>query len=481
MSIGHDATRRPINDGEAVTAQMLGDIGRAAQASAFDAVLAALIGNCSGTALVVPDGGFIGGRSFHPKRTAALKTTIEPGVGLYNREDLGGIDPTDPGYEFSPMLVPFFLRTATELTHDAHHATNPRWDLISVIPAADTDLPAGVRVRTAGPGSQAVQTLDTRETWAPTFTITKGTPAGSPTVPSTPAGALAIAKVYVPATSGNITVYDIRTQVDLGYGLRDTPRYPRYGYPVQESGLAVSAGSGMTVDVTAGYAGLGSTRRYYEAVTLDAPSSIVDPVKHLVYSDDTGVHLLQGTPGASPAEPSTPAGAVPLAIVSLLAGAASISSGDIEDLTVRGPYQGAMADIPIAFLKPTLAAESGDARVLTLQAVDWSGNALAVPVTFELHVGAHNDGPEPADSGTGAFAGTVTTGTEVRAFSSDGSGIITTNASGTAVISILSLSTLTVYLTAQPITYLDASSAAAASGRQRYRPGGPTVIKASWA
>lgn len=463
MSNGPRSQRRKINTGEIVTLDTLNEMGADAQVSAFDGVASALFSNANGTTLVSEAGGFIG-RGCHPKLGgSALVVTIEPGAGFFDRETTGGVDPTAEAYLHSPMFIPFQLLSAASVTLGAHHATLPRYDIITMAVAESDDDSDTVRERVAGPGTQALATRNTRTKWTPTFTVTAGTANASPAVPSTPAGRLLVATVYVPATSGNVVVTDSRRQVQFGYGLGE-PTYPYYAYPAVQSGLGVTAGSGLTVNVAAGYTG--SPRRYFEAKTLTLTVSVVDPVIHLIYANGPdGIAVAYGTPAATPSEPATPSGATPLAYVTLAASASSISSGDIENIVSRGPYKGQMDDVPTVFPRLSVAAASAGSRTVTVQAVDRSANEILTAVDFRVEMlssGVLFDGIGSPSVGTAEFADAL------------GRKVIRTDATGQAVFAI-GTATGTVALVVTPTRYLEAipTSATIAPSRERYRPGGP--------
>lgn len=87
----------------------------------------------------------------------------------------------------------------------AHHATLPRWDLISLTWTTNPDTTVNVGYRESVPADTKTQ----RGTQI-TLTVTAGTADASPVKPSTPAGAIALWYVYVPATSGALTLIDAR-------------------------------------------------------------------------------------------------------------------------------------------------------------------------------------------------------------------------------------------------------------------------------
>lgn len=98
-----------------------------------------------------------------------------------------------------------YSETTLSATHDAHDATNPRYDLLTLTWAHGTDT-AEVTGRVGGTASS----IPTQAGSIPTLHITKGTAAGSPTPPATPAGHFLLYYVLVPATSGALTYIDRR-------------------------------------------------------------------------------------------------------------------------------------------------------------------------------------------------------------------------------------------------------------------------------
>lgn len=101
------------------------------------------------------------------------------------------------------------------------------------------------------------------------------------------------------------------------------------------TGLAVSPGSGMTLSVAAGRCYLDNgTRKVFATatnVTLSAAST-ANPRKDVIYIDNAGaVQVVAGTPATSPAEPTIPANAIKLAVVTVPKSASSIIASNIAD------------------------------------------------------------------------------------------------------------------------------------------------------
>lgn len=481
MSTGHDATRRLVNAGEVVTPDLLNEMGGAAQISAFDAVLGALLSESNGTTFDTPAGGFIGPRSCLAELDTDLTVSIRRGTGVFNRE-AAGINPTDADELFVPALFPFFVRANTSVTHGARHATLPRWDIITAQAATTDDVSSSVRVRTAAPGSQAVATLATRQTWGVTFAVTAGTPDASPVVPSVPAGRIPVAKVYIPASGGAaISIYDTRSLLNVSTGIAASPR-ARFARAVVESGLVTTDDTGMDVVVTAGVLTTTSGNgRYLPAKRLTMTADPTNPKICLVYANEAdGVVALDGTAAAIPAEPSTPSGAVALAYVTIPAAATSLAPSNIERVDANGPYTGAMSEIVTVGIQATIAARSGAVRRLTLQAVDSSGIVVAREVAFRIY--AAFDHPGADDVSSALSSAPVGTGDVLVAWPADINGLYRTDSDGWFAFDLTAGAVLSAYITVEVVSFLDGSndSVAVSMGRQRYRPGGATVVQAEW-
>ena len=139
-------------------------------------------------------------------------------------------------------------------------------------------------------------------------------------------------------------------------------------------GLAVSAGSGMSVNVSTGYAVIpsssGSTYGGYLGAAMSATSGLTvatsDPVNpriDLVCAtvSDVGtsssyweLQVITGTPAASPAAPALPSNSIPLASVLVPAGSTNVSGGNITDARIFVAGQGGI--IPVRNLGAALSA-----------------------------------------------------------------------------------------------------------------------------
>lgn len=119
---------------------------------------------------------------------------------------------TDPLSEYG--LAYLEEDDTTTLVHSTADSSNDRYDLITIATATGTTHADTVTRHPDAGGGTLNQAL-IREAVA-TIAVVTGTAASSPTVPATPAGAVALWAVLVPANetnASNFTYYDARTRV----------------------------------------------------------------------------------------------------------------------------------------------------------------------------------------------------------------------------------------------------------------------------
>lgn len=133
---------------------------------------------------------------FSASEGAALRSDVVRGAAL--RYDSGAAAPLSK-WAF------IYSEATLQATHDAHEG-NPRYDLLSLSFTTATDT-----TETQGQVGDVPASVNTQRGCAVTLVLTKGTAAGSPSIPSTPAGNLALYAVYVPATSGSLEYIEVKT------------------------------------------------------------------------------------------------------------------------------------------------------------------------------------------------------------------------------------------------------------------------------
>jgi hypothetical protein len=145
---------------------------------------------------------------------------------------------------------------------------------------------------------------------------------------------------------------------------------------VRSADLAVTAGSGLNLNVAAGWAAIlgnfqanmGTYMVYNDGATTatittaDATFPRIDvvciTVSDAAYSgslNQVAINVVKGTAASSPTVPSTPTNSIALAQIAVAANATSISSGNITDIRVRAQI-----------IEPTISSASSTAVPLRI-------------------------------------------------------------------------------------------------------------------
>ncbi len=195
--------RRKLNANEKVIADTFRQVGALAEQGYLNVLAARLFGNVSGVL----------GNDCAPSQSGG-DLDWEMTEGLAFVKDTGETDVFEPIYKPIPVDV---AQGATLAAHDGSFA---RKDLLSIGPATVDEEEVSRQIFTNPSGPFVPTDVDTHTRRTFELTVTTGTPAGSPSLPSTPAGHIQIAEFNVPAVAGTMTVVDLRTallisQVDL--------------------------------------------------------------------------------------------------------------------------------------------------------------------------------------------------------------------------------------------------------------------------
>jgi hypothetical protein len=167
--------------------------------------------------------------------------------------------------------------------------------------------------------------------------------------------------------------------------------------------MLVTAGSGMQVQVAAGYCCVANSSSSLQGgyvfgtmtqVTLsiaaaDPVNPRIDIVIARVYDNGNStsfcdVEMVTGTPGASPSAPAAPANSVVLAQVAVAAGAASIVAGNVTDERAYVVAPGGVLPIASAASAPAVPASQIMYDIATNQLVQGTGSAGSVAVVGGL-------------------------------------------------------------------------------------------------
>jgi len=289
-----------------------------------------------------PLSGFPGGACALTNGATDLEVILAEGVGLW-------LDITETD-EFEPHLKPIVVETAETFNLDAHDPSNGRWDLVSLAPNVAADQSGARTVKDVSTGVISSASVTTRRRWSYTKTVTKGTPATSPSRPSLPSGHLAVAYVLVPASSGAVTIEDARDRLGLGAGWN---MGPGHGYATNHVVPDASARYSGELEVTAGGLSLNASVNAGEAwvdaerVGSALPSSVTavpdptDPLIAIVWIDTSGtIGITHGTAAPSPSPPTLAAGQMALCSIDVGAAATSISTLDLTDQRTVGGHIG---------------------------------------------------------------------------------------------------------------------------------------------
>lgn len=179
----------------------------------------------------------------------------------------------------------------------------------------------------------------------------------------------------------------------------------------------------------------------YEAITVPAADGtnprkdiIVAQIKDAtegVAGDTWALELIEGTPAGSPSEPATPASALKLATIDVLAGASSITNARITDRrTGAGPYMGGAAKGIVATSQTRNSTSYGDLATVGPSAsvvIGPSGLALVI-----LHAKLDNSGANTSRMSFAVSGATTVAASDVESLAQQGSN--TVEASGVFMV-----------------------------------------------
>ena len=327
--------RRNFTTGELVTEEAVDNIGNISSQQMLH-LLGELFWDEAGGA---PRSGFPGDACAPTNGGSDLEVVIAAGFGLM-------LDSAETD-EFEPHYKPIAVDTADTFSVDAHDPSNPRYDLVSLSPNVISDQSGTATVRDVSTGAISTTTSTRRRRWGYTRTVTKGTPAATPTRPTLPAGNIPVAWVRVPATSGTVLVEDARQILTVGQGFHTGPgaawsanHVIPSSYARANGTLAVTSTGTLDINIGPGDAVAGGQRvTSSESEVLSAtPDGSQDRIA-LVYINSAGtVAIRHGTPAAIPVTPVVADTECALASILVTAATTTIGPSDITDLREVGTY-----------------------------------------------------------------------------------------------------------------------------------------------
>jgi hypothetical protein len=269
--------------------------------------------------------------------TGDLSFLVQPGWGLFFDASQLGAD------EWAPeAYLPIVLPSAFASSLAAHDPTNPRIDLVIIQPMYVEDQNVSRNIKNPTTGEITSQGVNQRRRFSAQVQVVTGTPAASPVAPSVPAGWLRIASAEVPATAGAAVWFDDRPMVELGGDLISSAPPERMTLdhvaddPIGQLLVEEIVPNELGVWLNPGRATIsGQTRAYPRTKLAIGAADPTDPrIDTVVVADDGTVFVVPGSPDPSPVPAGLAKGFLPVAYVTVPALAASVGSGDIEDVRV---------------------------------------------------------------------------------------------------------------------------------------------------
>jgi hypothetical protein len=209
------------------------------------------------------------GDSFKASYVSALVSEVALGNGVY-------FDNTQVSPE--PMTRLLYLEAAEQLNHTAAHATYNRIDVICVEAVRATTVTESRNFKNASTGVVTPISMDVQTDWVSEFSVVAGTPSGSPAVPATPAGKMAIAQVLVTAVSGisGAGAYtDVRTRYKKPSGWANVvTKSAAYTVDVDDETILINGAYTMTLPTAAScYDSTTGVAKIYTFIKIDAGSA----------------------------------------------------------------------------------------------------------------------------------------------------------------------------------------------------------------
>lgn len=240
------------------------------------------------------------------------------------------------------------LRSSGSGVVTAHDVTNPRIDIVYLTVGTSTDEPVNRKSRIitgpdAGDPEVPDPSVDIRTFRSGTLAVIAGTPAATPVAPTVPAGGLPLAEALVPATSGAITIRDIRNFIQLGELFRGVPPHwyqsPHVCGVTPPDNMEVTYASATTVDVADGCHVTGTVAKHSQpqTLTLSALPSGNDRIDLVYVTPGNVLAIAAGVPAATPVTPNLPGGSQALAELYVTDTTGLAGSGAVTDLRRFGP------------------------------------------------------------------------------------------------------------------------------------------------
>lgn len=198
--------RQLFNTGQEIVSEDLNSLQSRLERGTYDRIIYELMGRKS-------NGFFQDG--FIVSRVSSTSVQVKAGLG-FQSADTGSKD---------PVQKPLVLDSNSTVNIDTPDSSNPRIDIISVKYNRFNSETESRKFKDEFTDNISTQNFTVSTDWKADILYTAGTAAGSPSAPSTPAGYVKIAEIYVSASTGiaaSGALTDSRSILPIATGVSDS-------------------------------------------------------------------------------------------------------------------------------------------------------------------------------------------------------------------------------------------------------------------
>jgi hypothetical protein len=175
--------RKFFNDGQFIQYSDFNLISTALEKELYDRILFRLLGSQENKVF---------DNSFYVSYVSATQVSVAAGLGFQ----------TGDAADTEPEKRLLYKASATTKTVAAADPTNPRIDIVCIKHNRATTVTELRDFKDATDGSVSSQSMAVQKDWDSDLLVVTGTPAGSPSAPSTPSGYIKLCEITVPASTG---------------------------------------------------------------------------------------------------------------------------------------------------------------------------------------------------------------------------------------------------------------------------------------
>lgn len=176
--------RQKFNDGQEVIYSDFDKAQQALELQLYDRIFHELLGRRSNAFFA---------DSFKVLYVGPTSINVNAGLGVHYDSSQ-----TSP----EPQRRPLYKSSTTSLNLSSADPSNPRIDIVTIAHGRQNLVTETRKYKASVAAAVTSQDFTVRTDWLADLAVTTGTPAGSPSAPSTPAGRIKIAEILVAASSG---------------------------------------------------------------------------------------------------------------------------------------------------------------------------------------------------------------------------------------------------------------------------------------